>query len=119
MFVCNGQAVRTAMPEEDGVLGWIDTGPSWEGDDPHVDVVLKKTGLAGGKPVGRPGGRRNGTYETDALEGAAMLEAASTHTVRHVHCSNICRWIRLTWLLSATERKNDGRMRTGARSSLL
>ena len=57
MFVCNGQALGPAMPEEDGVLGWTGTGPPWEGDDQHVDVVLKKTGLAGGKPPGRLGER--------------------------------------------------------------
>ena len=31
-----------AMPEEDGVLGWIGTGPSSEGDDQHVDVVSRR-----------------------------------------------------------------------------
>ena len=38
-------------------LGGLTWDPSWEGDDQHVEMVLKKTGLAGGKPPGRLGER--------------------------------------------------------------
>ena len=87
-------------------LGGFGTGPSWERDDQHVEMFLKKLGLAGGKLLGRPRVLRNGINETDTLEGAAMmLEAASTHSMRHVHCSCICCWIVLSWPLTATERE--------------